>query len=153
MTAEVYGHLLDGDLKISDQQAFDNGSKANDINKEQMFNAFMNAFQSMQAQNSNAVKLVSGFETRETQVQGSKGTLAPQVLRDYNESKAVEEFEMVENLKSVNETNALSAKEDGVPGRGRLSARRGSALFGYSCTQLRFGADALLEHLAHEASA
>ena len=115
MTAEVYGHLLDGDLKISDQQAFDNGSKANDINKEQMFNAFMNAFQSMQAQTSNAVKLANEFETRETQVQESKETLARQMLRDYNESKLVEEFEKVEIFENLNHSNALVEEKMAYP--------------------------------------
>ena len=88
MTANVYSHLLDGDLKVQDELVFDNAKKNTHSLKEDPFLTLVSALKSLKEMGVESLdqlvqtKMCEMQLTRESLLKNENNQSAPQVLRE-----------------------------------------------------------------------
>ena len=88
MTASVYSHLLDGDLKVQDELIFGNPGKESQTTKIGSIHAWTEILKGMRGLG--VSELTAILETHQMQLQKTSEALAPHMLRDENVCKSSE---------------------------------------------------------------
>ena len=112
MTADIYSHLLDGDLKVKDELVFDKEEKTNDNfihrqSNDEKFDSVVKAIQALAALNPKEMR-----KLLETQTEKKSEELVPRLLRETTDKKILVETrdtKVIETTQNIESENAVLA--------------------------------------------